>query len=142
MPILNLLLKEDQIFLWKLPRLYDQLELTVRNSDTERARISPLLSLLLAQRGTIADGLEMISNHLPHIDDEGANEINQRLMRISGPMWEGLMKENPLAGPASFGHSAFPTKQFIYPKGPRVSVHAIRLEFSHSYAYLLERGMG
>jgi hypothetical protein len=115
--ILRILLDEDQIQMWQLTRLYDQLDSIMTSSPEQRVRISPQLSDILAQRGVIADIKNMIEGHRPRVELESKEQTNIRLRRNSGSLWHKLAANEGTV--LNLESVAFPTSRFRYPKGPK-----------------------
>jgi hypothetical protein len=118
--ILRTFLDEHQTQMWELTRLYDQLDSIMASSPEQRARISPQLSDILAQRGVIADVKNMIEGHRPRVELESEEEMDIRLKRNSGPLWEGLSANKGTV--LNLETVAFPLSRFRYPKGPKVFI--------------------
>jgi hypothetical protein len=121
--ILRMLLDEQQIQMWKLTRLYDQLDSIMASSPEQRARISPQLSDILAQRGMIADVKNMIEGHRPRVELESDEEMNIRFKRNFGSLWQDMTGTEGTV--LDLESVAFPTSRFRYPKGPKVCTRVI-----------------
>jgi hypothetical protein len=111
-------LDEQQIQMWQITRLYDQLDSIMASSPEQRARISPQLSDILAQRGVIADVKNMIDGHRPCVIPEPEEEMDARFKRNFGSLWQGLAAHEGTI--LNLESVAFPTTRFRYPKGPKV----------------------
>jgi len=116
--ILRMLLDEQQIQMWKLTRLYDQLDSIMASSPEQRARISPQLSDILAQRGVIADVKNLIEGHRPRVELESDEEMSIRFKRNFGSLWHDLTATGGTV--LDLESVAFPVSRFRYPKGPKV----------------------
>jgi hypothetical protein len=130
--ILRMLLDEQQIQMWQLTRLYDQLDSIMASSPEQRARISPQLSDILAQRGVIADVKNMIEGHRPRVKIE-TDEMSIRFKRNFGSLWHDLTATGGTV--LDLESVAFPASRFRYPKGPKVCTQYVFVH-THSHSYM------
>ncbi|KAJ7740995.1 hypothetical protein B0H14DRAFT_3515415 [Mycena olivaceomarginata] len=113
---MTLLLKEDQTFLWELPRIFDQID-RITEDPNEYQRVSPLLANLLSHWAIVSDCKSILELHRPAVqDDEGQKGVQKLLHRwtpLLGPILEAKRPQTNIA------EKAFPLSRFMYPKGPR-----------------------
>jgi hypothetical protein len=113
---MTLLLKEDQTFLWELPRIFDQID-RITEDPNEYQRVSPLLANLLSHWAIVSDCKSILELHRPAVqDDEGQKGLQKLLHRWTPLLGSILEVRRPQA---SIAEKAFPLSRFMYPKGPR-----------------------
>ncbi|KIJ62465.1 hypothetical protein HYDPIDRAFT_30426 [Hydnomerulius pinastri MD-312] len=119
--ILELLLQEDQVFLWERSRLYDQLDTIMSGSPEQRGRISHLLSRFLGCWGDVSDALGILERHRPRIYAETFEDMDVRYRRLTNELVGGFYNQD---GQLSVGASAYPVDKYLYPKGPKTATWA------------------
>ncbi|KAJ7471124.1 hypothetical protein FB451DRAFT_1473261 [Mycena latifolia] len=112
-----ILLQEQETHLWKVARIFDQLDRTTRD-PVEHQRISPLIASLLSQWGVVNDCKTILDWHRSAVEasEELQQGVQQRLQKwhpLLASIISGAVQATDLAG------KAFPLSRFMYPKGTR-----------------------
>ncbi|KAK6974508.1 C2H2 and C2HC zinc finger protein [Favolaschia claudopus] len=119
---LVLLLDQEQTHLWRLPRIFDQLDRLTQNPENHR-RISPLIASFLTHWGVASDCKSIVERHRPAVEfnekpEEGAQKRLQKWVPLLKDIMLGVGPDEQLAA------KAFPVTKFVYPKGPKSSAWA------------------
>ncbi|KII93107.1 hypothetical protein PLICRDRAFT_380063 [Plicaturopsis crispa FD-325 SS-3] len=109
----------EELGVYPVTRLYDELDIILASDPTQRARISAPVYTLLTQLGSISDALYMLKLHRPNIRAQDEQERSARATRVAGNLLQTLAGSERVE--PTFAHLAFPVRRFHYPPGPKTA---------------------
>ncbi|KAH7920974.1 hypothetical protein BV22DRAFT_1039175 [Leucogyrophana mollusca] len=110
------LLEDERMDELEVSQVFAELDLIPPSTD-QNARITPRISMLLAQAASIHDALEMINLHRPKVDLRNTDDFALRLKRLTGLLRSGF--DTYEGKQMNLSAVAFPVSMFEYPKAPK-----------------------